>query len=758
MAVSLTLCVAAQVPAAGAAEGTCANRALLPLGAPDCRAWELVTPNYSEGQPVQGLTGELALAPEGTRMIATSAGVFAGSEDGDLNFSSRLEGTAYELSRTATGWQPIALGPPESRYVDDGMFDASADLESTLWGLGTLTQPEGVSDLYVEHPQGTFTEIGPPTPIPALANAGSYTYLGASADLSHVFFSTAPGYHWSFDSTVGGAGTLYEYVGTGNTAPSLVGVSGGAGSTELVSQCGTLLGSGASGSVYNAVSASGARVFFTAIGKDDHECGGHQPPVDELLAREEGPSPGETRTVAISEPTLTHCSPSPSQPCADAHFEGASHDGSKVFFTSDQKLLPEAAEGTSNLYEYDFDAAAGENLVLASAGGSAAEVQGVARISEDGSHVYFVAKGVLRAAANSAGAVPAVGEDNLYVYERDAQFPAGRTSFVATLSPADEADWAGADDRPVLASENGRYLVFTSQADLLDEGTAPGVTQVYQYDATTGTIVRASVGGLENDLPFDGATLATEQADAFDSPTNAVGMSAPEDGAVFFSTPNALVPRAEVAPRRHCGPDHAGRGQLSRRLGCAPARLRSFRRRRLLHDRRPAELAGHQHSGGCLRRTCGRRLPGARDPASLRGDRCVPSAPESPAAAALGTRLRQADWPCRAREAHERRKGRTDEAHQAQHAREPGCRTGVVRDLELRHAGAELRRHARVAGRRPSLQPHHELRPHHDGGGRPRAPGRGGEGRGARPPHGRGGGCAHCTHMPAVPAADRLGR
>jgi hypothetical protein len=543
-AVWLLLGVAAYVPAAGAAEGSCANPTPV-WGLPDCRAYELVTPPYKEGAPVQALSGEFALSSDGTRMIGTSVGAFAGSEEGELNFSSRLEGTAYEFSRTATGWQPSALGPPESRYVDAGMYDVSANLEGTLWGLGTLTQPAGVSDLYLERPRGSFAEVGPPTPSPSLVNVGKYSYLGASADLSHVLFSTEPGYRWPFDSTVGSGSTLYEYVGTGNSAPSLVGVSGGAGNTELVSQCGTLLGSGASGSVYNAVSASGERVFFTAVGKDDHECGGQQPPVDELLAREAGPS-GEAQTVAVSEPTLAYCSASPSPPCADAHFEGASQDGAEVFFSSTQKLLPEAGEGTMNLYEYDFEAPAGERLALASSGGASAEVQGVARICEDGSHVYFVAKGVLSTTANSAGVFAVEGADNLYVYERDALFPAGRTSFIATLSAGDEADWAQADDRPVLASEGGRYLVFTSQADLLDEGLAPGVAQVFQYDAQTDTLVRASIGkeGADDDgkLPLYGATLATQQANLFDSPTTAVSLSAPEDGAVFFASATPLAP------------------------------------------------------------------------------------------------------------------------------------------------------------------------------------------------------------------------
>ncbi|MFI5009619.1 MAG: hypothetical protein ACHQDY_05020 [Solirubrobacterales bacterium] len=554
VSLALATCLLA-IPAAGASADACPNETLRSethsRRLPDCRAYELVTPPYKEGAFVGQLSGMLGLAPDGEHLIGTSLGVFAGSEDGTLGGDSRLRGTAYELSRTSVGWATTALGPPESTYRSAGMYDAGADLSATLWGLGRLTQPEGVSDLYVERPRGTFTEVGPPTPEPNAVNANRYTYLGASADLSHVLFSTEPGFRWPFDSTLGAASTLYEYVGTGNVAPSLVGVSGGAGSTELVSQCGTLLGSsapsGARGSMYNAVSADGARVFFTAVGRDNLECGGSEPPVDELLVREEV-TPSEERTVPISEPTLTYCEESPALPCADAHFEGASQDGSKVFFTSTQKLLPEASEGTANLYEYDFHALAGENLSLASAGAAPAEVQGVARISEDGSHVYFLARGVLSAAPNVLGDPPLAGGENLYVHERDSGASSGHTAFIATLSPGDETDWARADERPVLASAEGRFLVFTSRADLTHEGVAPGVAQVFQYDALTESLVRASIGepgfGDDGHTPAYGATLATQQADVFDSPTSAVGASAPANGAVFFESPTALTPQA----------------------------------------------------------------------------------------------------------------------------------------------------------------------------------------------------------------------
>ena len=59
-----------------------------------------------------------------------------------------------------------------------------------------------------------------------------------------------------------------------------------------------------------------------------------------------------------------------------------------------------AAVRASNLYEYDFDAAAGQRVVKVTGGDGtvsvpAPELRGVVQVSPDGSHVYFVAGGVL---------------------------------------------------------------------------------------------------------------------------------------------------------------------------------------------------------------------------------------------------------------------------------------------------------------------------------------------------------------------------
>jgi hypothetical protein len=597
----------AVLPLSNAYGASCPNeelRAELQAGRlPDCRAYELVTPAYKAGTV---MTEILAISGDGSRMIGSSLGTFASSKDDSLGVGTSLVGAAYEFSReTGSDWSASSLAPPASEYVSGGLFGASVDLTSSLWELETRSQPEDVSDLYLEEPRGTFTEIGRATPSPTVVNRDSggpvYSVLGESADLSRVLFTTPSGFHWPLDGTAEGAATLYEYVGTSPTVaerearePQLVGVTGNADSSTLVSRCGTRLGSSTlaegNGSMYNAISRGGGRVFFTAVGADDKICDGGppaEPPADELFAREAPPSgsspSGETRTIAISCPETA-------APCKDANFEGASLDGSKVFFTSTQKLVEGASEDNApedgavsvkvpnepeargcaqtvpgqpgcNLYEDELSGsgpALKQKLILVSRGSPDPRVQGVTRISEDGSHIYFVSKSLLTG-ENSQGNAPTLNEDNLYVFERDERYPEGHTSFIATLSPTDsppgkgEGDWSRADHRPALISWNGRYLVFTSVADLTHEDISGTARQVFEYDAAAERLVRASIGsyGYNNNgaTPLRGSTLAVGPAGGYtyavqDSPTQTAGVLAPEAGEAFFESPDALTTNA----------------------------------------------------------------------------------------------------------------------------------------------------------------------------------------------------------------------
>jgi hypothetical protein len=604
--VSAILALTAVLGATSArAEGACPNEAFrseLHSGQlPDCRAYELVTPAYKQGA---FLTGVFAISENGSHLIGSSFGVFAGTEGDSLGQGTGLLGATYEFAGPSerSGWTASSLEPPTSAFQNNGMFDASADLSTTLWELGRRkisaagapqgdvrcpleeAQPEGVTDFYIERPRGTFTLVGPPTPEPCAPNVTRYKYIGGSSDLSHILFSTQAGFRWPFDETANGSSTLYEYVDTGNTRPSLVGLRPGS-STKLVSDCGTRLGSSAppevsepeevKGSMYNAISASGERIFFTAVGEDDRPCGAPQPPVDDLFVREEPASGEPPQTVPIS------C-PEGSNSCADANFEGASQDGSKVFFTSTHKLLEGASEdktegdsavgvgtppnekkgcqqtegsGGCNLYEDELNGsgtALTQKLVLVSGGSTSPRVQGVARISEDGSHIYFVAQGKLTN-DNVEGKEPSPGDDNLYVYHE------GHTSFIATLPPSDSAEWTRADDRRVQVSRDGSLLVFTSREDLTGEHVTSGIEQVFEYNAETEKLVRVSIGenGYDNDnrTPVHGSDIVDGPLLSYaystgDSPTQAEDVLAPGDtltpqsSMVFFISPDALVPQA----------------------------------------------------------------------------------------------------------------------------------------------------------------------------------------------------------------------
>jgi hypothetical protein len=548
--VVLSLLVLWALAGAAQAEAPCANEGLrqeLRSGElPDCRAYELVSPPYKEGAVVFAS----ARAPDGSRVIVQSLGAFAGAENDE--FGGTTLGASYLLTRAGAGWTAAALDPPVTQFAHDEFLAASGDLGASLWNLRTSSQLASDVDLYLRPADGAFAHIG----VAKLPGASTnFVYRGAAGNLSSVLFSLSGGPLWPGDTTEQG-GSLYEYTGTGNTSPELVGVQGGNGSTTLLSQCGTDLGSAESSDAYNAVSADGATVYFTARHSGE-PCAGMQPPADELFARVD-----RSQTVAISEPSPLDCPACNTVTPEEAQFRGASEDGSKAFFTTNQPLLGE--DTSTNLYEYDFRAA-GSKVKRLSVGGAAAQVQGVSRVCEDGSHVYFVAAGVLTTQPNAERRVAEGGADNLYLYERDASFPNGGIKFVATLSEGDSEDWSGRDERPVQATPDGRFLVFASRAHLTpDDTSSEGLAQLFEYDAATGSLTRISIGHdgynangnieIEADVP---SILPPGFAEVSSSTfaTNAKTVS--DDGAyVFFQSNERLAPQALSGDPNSTGVGH----------------------------------------------------------------------------------------------------------------------------------------------------------------------------------------------------------
>jgi hypothetical protein len=447
--VAIASVVSGPIPSAVAAE--CPNEQVRAennsTALPDCRAFERVTPVFKNG----GNFESFGLVADGP-----SAGI-----GGLSNFSgtpgSGFLGTNYESVRTGSeGWKTIPLSAPASEFVGSNPEFPLYSLGTggnALLGLRTRSARADAESLYLRH-DGSLQEMGPEVPPGSLigepeqelpGNENFYYFgsvWGVSRDATHAVYQvrSAPvggphNYLWPFDQTgEGELNSVYEYVGTGNTQPLLVAVTGGQGSNSLIGGCGAWFGSPFNANIYNAVSADGSKVFVTVQGEDmlGSQCNSPVPAPahTELYARVDGEKPS-AHTVAISEPTAADCLACQTTTRSQASFEGASADGSRVFFLTEQELLP--GNPGRNLYEYNFGAPAGQKVTAVShlASNAAAGVEGVVRVSEDGSHVYFVATSVLTNQPNGVGSVAQAGEDNLYV----ADTASGDVSFVATCPP-----------------------------------------------------------------------------------------------------------------------------------------------------------------------------------------------------------------------------------------------------------------------------------------------------------------------------------
>ena len=142
------------------------------------------------------------------------------------------------------------------------------------------------------------------------------------------------------------------------------------------------------------------------------------------------------------------------------------------------------------------------------------------------------------------------------MYERDAAHPNGTTTFIATLTAADQSEWDG--ETVANVTPDGQFLVFTSSGELTPDDSSVSARQVFRYDAQTRQLQRVSIGnqGFSDNgnvaSPTCGLAGCSQDASIVgagwligDLGVSRTDPTMSDDGSrVFFESPQALAPHA----------------------------------------------------------------------------------------------------------------------------------------------------------------------------------------------------------------------
>jgi hypothetical protein len=564
VAAAVAITVMMSLSAAAGAD-TCNNaafRTALSAHLGDCRAYEQVSPSDKNGlDAIQtgggGLYAVRASATEAGSPPASSI-VYMGVGSYANPLGSELA-NAYLSSREDTGWHTASLAPPTPQATPPGGYylgyDFSPDLSQYVLKIplqNLLQSPEtepapptGVYNLYLHHPDGNYSLLTTAPPVSGdpeecsvcIRRTDEATFAGASSDFSHVIFETnesllgtgAPGS--TVESLYESTGGVVHLVGIlPDGAIAIGGSQPGAGASRFYSSVNLT----ADHNINHAISADGSHVLFEAAADGGAPYPG-QNGLTELYDRIGGAS-----TIEVSAPAAgaTPANPAPEP----AQFWAASADGSLVYFTSSAELTTQSNTGAGNasqdLYRYDVASGSLTDLTIdtnALDAASGAGVQGVVGASEDGSYLYFVAKGQL---------LPGKGVDgqpNLYLSH------AGQLRFIATLSEADARDWTfWPGELKSYVTPDGRHLALMSANSLTgydnhDQSSGAADIEVYEYSADSDQLACASCdpsGTRPVGSAFIGGELEAWVSTPFYQPR-----TLNDDGSrLFFSSPSPLVP------------------------------------------------------------------------------------------------------------------------------------------------------------------------------------------------------------------------
>jgi hypothetical protein len=486
-----------------------ATQSTQPVGLADGRGWELVSPANKHGVALE------TIAVEGSAIQAAEGGgaftYVARAPIGAGAAGSRsVVNTQLLSTRTSAGWETIDITTPHDAVAGVIVGKLSEyQMFSTDLGL-SVVEPSGATPLapalmgahgertpYRRETSGQYTPLVTASNTPAetkfageeiLASAwaGGVEFQSMTPDGGRILLSG----HAALTEglTSGGQESLYEWSAGQLTLVSIL--PDGKAATEEGANA--TLGN-EDFQTRNALSLNGTRVVFSTVqGPNERHLY-----IRDLVRGE---------TIHLDVPAQGTAGGTPV-------FQAANADGSRVFFTDDARLTPDATAkpGAADLYVCEVQVTGGhltcalkDLTVDAIRGESAGVLLDVIGVGEAGRFVYFIANGKLTAGAVHGGCVQndpwltsASTLCNLYVRDTASE----TTSLVAVLSNRDAANWqAGAGggggnlaEMTARVSDNGRFMAFMSTRSLTgydnrDAQSGEPDAEVFLFDADHGSL------------------------------------------------------------------------------------------------------------------------------------------------------------------------------------------------------------------------------------------------------------------------------
>jgi hypothetical protein len=510
---------------------------------PDCRAYELVSAANTGGYAVESslVAGQSPFGgyPNASGSSNTSRllyGIHYGGISG-IGDPTNKGVDPYAATRGEHGWSSEYVGIPASGTPSkvpfaSSLLEANSTLESFAFGGEDICSPcfaDGSSGIPLHLSSGDLVQ----------GMAGSIPQTSATPDGYIARHFSADGTHFIFGST-----SQFEPEGNSNGDVSIYDRNLKTGETHVVSNnpeghaLSCLQGAGqchspsdTNGIAELDVSKEGSRIVIAQKVGADAEGNAYW-----HLYMDVGDSPN---TI-----DLTHGATD------GVLFDGMTEDGSKVFFTTKDRLLAADTDSSADIYEAEVDSKGNVTLHLisnanadscnpianeerphwntvgAASNCDAVAIGGGGGIATTDGSIYFLSPELLDGPSKGTANQP-----NLYLAR-----PGSAPRYITTLEANNQTVINSVSDPESFnysdfqVTPSGDFAVFPSALSLTPTAENAGFEQVYRYDALGETLACVSCN-------------PTGSIDTGDGFLSYLGLGLTNDGRVFFDSTQALAAR-----------------------------------------------------------------------------------------------------------------------------------------------------------------------------------------------------------------------